>query len=281
MTREDDLGLQSAFPAFDWYSCTLPETVPGGDVMDALQVELGGDVVRCAGRHGYAERAVLSHGRRAVVSVSYGGAHDRCHVEATGAAADRLVPLIRRQWPDHRVTRVDSAMDWDDHGCFARVRDCALRAKRASGLKSRLAGDWIDARDGRTLYLGGKSAAVEVRVYEKGKQLPEAGRPDWCRAECQVRPPKLAGKLALASVDAAGVWGAARWSSGLYEALQGLPVARVDMRGWVLPDDARARAVLVAQYGAALTRWADDYGGDWATLGLVLGQAIADATTRP
>lgn len=266
LTREDELGSRGlqggTSPAFDWYSCTLSAELDGHDVIDTLQVELGGDLVRCVGRHGYAERAALLHGRRSVVSVSYGGAHDRCHVETTGGDAERLVPLIRRHWPDHRVTRVDSAMDWDDRQGFDRLSKCGLSVKRAFGLKSRLAGDWIDGVDGRTLYLGGKAAAVEVRSYEKGKQIPEAGRPDWCRAECQVRPPKLAGKLALASVDAAGVWGAARWSRGLFEALQGLPVARVDMRGWVPPDDARAYRFLVQQYGPLARRVSSgEYGG--------------------
>lgn len=220
------------------------------------------------GRHGYGVRDEIRAGQRCVVSVSHGGAHERALVETSGGDADTVTPLVRRLWPAHRVTRADSCLDWDDPDAWEAVTSEALRVARSAGVSTSVAGDWLDQQRGRTLYVGGTSSAVRLRVYEKGLQMPEAEKPHWVRAEVQVRPQKAAKSL-VARLEPAEVWGTARWSGRLAETLLGLPVASVSMSGWVPPDDQRARAALVAQYGSVLDRWSRDVGG-WAQLAVVL-----------
>lgn len=268
-------------PVFDWYAASLPEHVGGALALDVLRDDLGGGVVlRSRGRHGYGDRAVLMHGERPVVSVSWGGTHSRCHVESGGGSTQDVCRTVRARWPEHRVTRVDSALDWDDPEAWDQVHGLVLGIAQERGLSKALAGDWIDPHqrpgDGRTLYVGAPSSAVRMRVYEKGRQLPEAGRPDWVRAEVQCRPQRAAKGL-LASAEPLAVWGTARWTQDAATRLLGgveVPATRVVT--WREPDALRARTYIVRSLGRVLSQWALEVGG-WESLGRVLGDEIEGA----
>lgn len=257
---------------FDWYSATLDETVSGGDAADHLEAADLGSRARTAGRRGYAVRDEFYAGTRLVLAVSHGGAHDRPLVEASGPTSGQVADLVRRMWPEHRVTRVDSAIDWDAPDAWAELSGTALQVARGSGIKTSVAGDWLGKEDGRTLYVGGRTASVRLRVYEKGLQLPEAGKPDWVRAEVQFRPEK-AQKAACASLSASAVWGASRWSGKLWEAFTGLEVPVLKMSRWQAPDDLRARNALLKQYGKTVAAWRDEY-GSWAEWVKVFGELV-------
>lgn len=260
-TKETEPSATPPPARFDWYSATLASGTSGVDVVEQLGTVYGGTVARGVGRHGYALRDSLMHGQTALVSVSHGGAHDRPLIESSGGASHEVAGTIRRLWPTHHVTRVDSAMDWDDPDAWSELTGHGLAVARARGVKTSVAGDWLDQHDGRTLYIGSLKADVRVRIYEKGRQLPEAGKPDWVRCEAQVRPRKAA-KAVLAAVEPVGVWGAAQWSGMLAEAILGAPVERVSMAEWTLPDDLRAKTAVARQYGALFQRWLAEKSGD-------------------
>jgi DNA relaxase NicK len=91
--------------------------------------------------------------------------------------------------------------------------------------------DEIRPRDGdrgRTIYWGSTTSRVMVRVYEAGKMRDRLhfGRPDWARAEAQIRPGKAMEKVAAAQVSPLEAWGFAAWSMRAAEALSQFEVPR-------------------------------------------------------
>lgn len=272
---ESSLEVPEVTCRFDYYSASLAEDVEGDDAVDYfVSLDLGVPT-RSVGNHGYATQVDFMAGKRRVVQVSYGGSQKRPLVVASGASTDRVVELVRRRWPDHRVTRVDAALDWDDPAAWATTTGAALDLARRRGIKTSVQGDWLDAVDGRTLYLGGRASGFRTRIYEKGLQMSEAGRPAWVRAECQWRPDR-AQKLLAARLTPLEVWGGSRWGRELLEALSGLSVAPIKGQPWTPPDDLRARNALLKQYGRTITAWANEVGGFD-----VLAQILEDELRAP
>jgi hypothetical protein len=115
---------------------------------------------------------------------------------------------------------------------------------------------------------------VQLRVYEKGRQLPEARRPGWVRVELMVRPAKEQQRREFAKVVPGGFWGASGWSKEVGERLMGLDVPRMPA-GTVYrrQDDERAEWFLVRQWGKFLERRAGEVGG-WEVLGRALGDLV-------
>lgn len=277
MTRDDSTrvegGLRPELGArWDWYSASVGDSVAAETVVDSLRVVLGGALRVGPGRHGFGVREELLAGDRVIVGVSHGGGQERALVEASGWDTGRVAGVVRSLWPEHRVTRVDSAVDFDAAGAWQELSVLALAIARAAGVSTSVAGDWLGQVKGRTLYVGAPSSVVRMRIYEKGRQLREAKRPDWVRCELQVRPERAA-RFALAHLEPGQVWGCSRWAARFMEALTDAQVVPVSMRQWVMPDDLRARETMKAQYGGAIRRWKAEY-GDWATFGEMLGSEL-------
>lgn len=269
----EDAGRLPAY--FDWYAASLEPGNAGEHVFRQLHDALGGDAVERTGRHGYGVRRELRHGDRVVVGVSSDGSQGRVLVEASGGDAVKVSEVVRDLWPAHRVTRADSAMDWDGEGAWETLLGATLTVARGEGVSTSVTGDWLSeaAAKGRTLYVGGRTSSTRMRLYEKGKQLPELGRPHLVRAELEVRPQK-AGKAVAARLSPAELWGVSKWSHRLGNELMRVQVERVSLAGYVPPDFERARRALVTQYGHHLQAWAAEYGDDWSVLGRVLRQEV-------
>lgn len=253
--------------AFDWYSASLPEGITGDRVLDSLRLAVGGEPRRSAGSYGYGARDDLFHGQHKVASVFHGGSQPRVQFQTSGAGCHDVVGTFRRLWPRHDVIRVDSAVDFDAAGVWETLTGLVLDVADARRIKTRVAGDWLAGQDGRTLYVGGRQAASTLRVYEKGKQMQESGRPDWVRAENQVRPKKREARQALSRLSAGQVWGCAGWTRDIAARLSGADLEPVAMHRWRAPDGERARAALIKQYSATLEDWLAEYDGDVAAWG--------------
>jgi len=226
-------------------------------VVDSLRVPGGWDFGRD-----------LRRGEVHVARVLWGG-RNRVHVSAQGAGTPRVAEVVRDRWK-HGVSRVDVCLDWDEPGVWDEVSGQLEKVSLLHGIKRSQMGDWITPHrspgEGRTLYAGSEKSAVRVRCYEKGRQLPEAGRPDWVRAEQQTRP-NSSSKVRFASLTPSEVWGAADWTADLFERLTGelVPAARVVT--WHEPDGVRARAWMLRQYGKTLASMAREYDHDPARFG--------------
>lgn len=152
---------------------------------------------------------------------------DTTYFEFKGVTTPDAVASLRKHWATvHRVSRVDSCEDYDDPTAFERLTAIMDGAK-----DPRVQSTMIAPRDGdrgRTFYWGAKSSAAMVRVYEAGKMQERLhhGKPDWVRAELQMRPSKSITKLASAFMTPLEVWGLSSWTTRAAEALSHVEVPR-------------------------------------------------------
>ncbi len=149
------------------------------------------------------------------------------YFEVKGARTPDAVATIRKHWgKGHTVSRMDACEDYSAPGAFDQLVAVLDRCK-----DPRVKSDEIRPRDGdrgRTIYFGSPSSRVYVRCYEAGKMKERLhfGRPDWARAEAQVRPGKSAEKRLAASCTPLDAWGFGRWTQRAAEELAQVEVAR-------------------------------------------------------
>ena len=229
-----------------------------------LAAELGGcELVEGKGRNGYAGAYALVRGDDERARV-YGRSarHDEVHVVTSGEACDEVVPILRRLWPVHRVSRVDVSADFLED--FAVIDAIALDFAREKGVSFRLV---TDSAGGATRYLGSTTSETMVRVYKKSAQLralhpTRAGDvPDGIvRCEIQHRPGKRAMKERVAGMAPEDVWGLSRWTKQLAAMLLAVDAVRVSTHSRRPSEWSRALYYLAAQYGPAVSRRVDEVG---------------------
>jgi len=266
---------------FDWYAATVP-AIPDA-VLEVFRHEyIGAEFKNCKPLYGYENGIEVSNSTGTMAKILYGGKNGDPHIFATSEQTDIFVPIVRQYWPEHRVTRFDSAEDFDAPMAFESLMEVCLAVADESGLQVGHQGDWHREELGRTLYLGSPKSAVRLRLYEKGKQLraqilPEHGQglisPNWTRLELQVRPQKDS-KSAAATSTPEQVFGYAAWARTLAERALALEVPRVQVNVWRESDDERAFAFMVRQYGGMLQRLKHQL-GDWCCVGLSVGEAVS------
>lgn len=258
---------------WDWYSATVPE--PPEAVLGALVAGQDlAEVVESRGLHSYARGAEVRRGERVLARAFWGGVNgeDSTHVQGSGAEAAWLVGLVRSQWPEHSVSRADVCEDWSHEKAWRWVSKITLRVAREWGVKTSTVGDWIEARDGRTLYLGAPTSQLRARVYEKGLQL--GLDPHWVRFELQVRP-SGAGKRCVSFAQPDQLIESSPWTRDVARGL-GMPqLQAVRIRDpWVPSDDDSAMSWCIQQYGRLFERRAALLGG-WDRLGEYIGASVA------
>lgn len=212
-----------------------------------------------------------------VGSVQWGGSHGtRAMIEVKGERSPEVVERLRSRF-EHRCTRMDSCADFDAPGSFERLLGSCMKVKRRHKLKGERLGDWQDfPEQGRTQYIGSPVSVTRLRLYEKGKQ-PEylhLNRPDWVRAEVQIRPVKQC-KSMFSTLSAADAWGSSRWSRELAaEILSEHVDPHPAGTTWRASERDRALSWMCKQYGAHLVSLSEDLGG-WECVGLTLRELIA------
>lgn len=247
---------------FDWYQATF-DRLDDGRVPAGLALALGGSVVRGKARNGYAAAWDVLVGGDVLASVyGHSAREGEVHVQASGSGCDPVVPVLRRLWPTHRLSRVDSSLDF--RADFSQLDLVAVDFAAQRSLRHRLV---TDSEGGATRYIGAPSSEVRVRIYKKSEQLRQAFPeqadtvPDGVvRAEVQVRPGKRDVKAAAARLAPDDVWGMAQWTSDLAGSLLGFQPARLTTHYRRVSDHARILAVLGLQYGPAFGRRVDEVG---------------------
>ncbi len=257
---------------WDWYSATVESSAD--HVLGTLQG--GQDLVSVyptKALYSYSRGAEVRRGDRVLARAFWGGVNGdaNVHVQASGSDTPALVEMLRQHWPEHRVSRADSREDWSDPKVWRWVSKIAIAVAKDWGVRMSTVGDWIQAKQGRTLYLGGKTSRVQVRVYEKGKQL--GVDPNWVRLEVQVRP-SGEGKSALCSAVPGQLMEVSPWTRELARKV-GIPeLDAVKIRDpWTPSDDDNALRWCVEQYGAVFARKAVALGG-WDQFGAHIGAMI-------
>lgn len=293
---------------FDWYQTTI-EDKPR-DVLATI-AKLGHETRPADGlakRYRYAQGWAVHHQQRGVVAhVFAGGNGDKPHAFASSEATDAFVDLVRTEWPDrHLVTRMDAAEDFNEEGCYDRLRPVAKRIAKRHRLAFPTISDELDPNAGRTQYIGSTSSDYRARLYEKGweqvakllalfKQPIEAGavvsirnevtgedvRPqDWTRMELQLRPRQEDARRRAASLLPDEAWGCTPWAQELAAEALALDLERIVMRTRKVSKDEEALRWMCQHYGAMLQRLQHDL-GDWACVGKQIGEIVQEQQKRP
>lgn len=261
----------------DWYQATL-DAADHDQVARHIALSLVGEVAPGRGLYGYAAGLVVLRGDRELAKVF--GRSSRAgevHVQCSSDACDEVVPLIRRLWPAHRVSRVDSAIDLSCS--FEELDARALAFAEERGLRFRLV---TNSEGGATRYIGSPASEVMVRVYKKSEQLralhPEqAGEvPDGIvRAECVLRPSKRETKELAATMAPDDVWGFAEWSAFFALQLLDLEPLRTPTHFRRTSDWTRALHYLGQQYSPSVERRVEQVGRERAAAEVLRALGLA------
>ncbi len=181
----------------DWVNLSFPFDAREGSVERFIRVfteetgeRFGGMTDRSRGLHGYSTSYQFDRGG---VLFAYGGQRNTAFLSLSSEGCalvddwERFIYLGRNLLAG-RLTRWDGAVD--DFAGLHSV-DLAVEMYRQGWFKaggrqpsSRVAGDWLGQRGGRTLYIGNRDNGKLLRVYEKGKQLGDADSL-WARWEVE------------------------------------------------------------------------------------------------
>lgn len=259
-------------PTCDWYQATVE--LGHESLVEYLCTALGATARPLKkGINGYTTGVELidlttaPEQRRAIVA--YGGHNPLPNVLASSSEAPALLRALRSlEVIRHRVTRVDSALDYDEPGVFDRLTSLALSiadAPRQGGrIKVGYMGDWARG-EARTLTLGARGGRAYMRIYEKGfeqrdRNVADASL-DWVRVELEYRPDRVPEKLRAAGLSMSEVWGASGWSRDMWAALH-----EGEFAGEVIQDRpepstrASALAAMARQYGPTVRGLIEDLG---------------------
>lgn len=241
---------------FDWYSATL-ENLDDLRVAQNLAISLRGVVTFRKGLHGYSRGWSIERGKEKLVNVFGGSSREgEVHVQASSESCDEVVPLLRKLWPEHRVSRVDSAVDF--FGDFDQLRAYAKSFAKERGLA------WNEVTNsdgGATIYIGSRNSERFFRLYKKSEQL-RALHPERAseipagvlRAELELKPSKREAKERVAVMSAEDIWGLSKWTKDLAESLLSLAPERTKLRFSQTSDWNRSLHYLGLQYAPMIAK---------------------------
>lgn len=195
-----------------------------------------------------------------IAQVMHGGSNPNPNIKTSGQYSEEVRNIVVSKFPNGKISRVDSAYD-SYSGTQEFKKIVAWAEERAKQL--RINCRWIINSDdsiGNTLYIGSKTSRVQVRIYEKGKQMKYKSG-EWWRAEVQLRPDTRS-KGSSYNLSAGSVWGASQFTRELYSQMGGI---RLAASGFRMPSeykdlDTRA-SYMVTQYGQVLRDLVADEGG--------------------
>ena len=266
---------------FDAYACTIYEN--HDQIMQKLQLQFWGNFwYRTTGStNGYQELWVLKKNpdaKHSIVRAYMGGNCGGIHLDCKGYETTKFVECIRRNYPDHKVTRADVSVDFEYPGAWEGISTLVKGYKDSHGITRRT---FDGEENGVTVYLGSNKSPVSLRCYQKGKEQhgPDAS-PDWVRVELCVRPSNKEAKDAASKWHQEQFFGASSWSANLLQVLLSIPVERFKIGTvWRSADTQRARLALLRQYKTIIADWVVDLGG-WEEFGSVVIESIEEAEAK-
>lgn len=152
--------------------------------------------------------------------------------EVKGIYTPQFVAALRHYFPDHNCSRADVCEDYTGEGIYERFQAMGLAAilkRRGRRPSCSELADKLDSTLGRTQYFGkrGKDCRGFVRLYEKGKQMLQAGQdadPHWVRLEAEIHPDKAIHKRIAASLDPVGMLALAPIAHQIFTALANIDI---------------------------------------------------------
>ncbi len=255
---------------FDWYQASIPGAPPEVVMATLAKSEYYGDWEETRAQKGYDTGAQFVVGDQVLYRINYGGqnAEYGSNVVGSGGFAPKLAEIIRTNFPAHKVSRLDSCIDYHHKDVYDYLRKKALKIAKEQKVQVReIVKPLAESDDGRTLYLGSQTSAVSMRIYEKGKQLGCGD--EWVRAELQVRPQKDV-KVIAALLSPLEVWGLAKWSHSMAVQMGNAELQRVDAQVYQQSDHDRAYRFFLKQYRRVLEQMRTSH-GSWEAVGAQIG----------
>lgn len=177
----------------------------------------------------YVETINIDSENRTAAWVGYEQHSGMIYVEAKGETTPMLVKAIRSNFPVHSASRLDVAEDYDGPDAFNALQS-VIRAHKGSRTKGGYVALPDDVEDGKTWAAGTRGGVGYIRLYEAGKHPDRVhlGRPDWVRAEVEIRPHYGRDKRAAATMSELDVWGMTAWTHKVGEALSHVEINRFE-----------------------------------------------------
>ncbi|HMH59317.1 MAG TPA: hypothetical protein VK537_09065 [Galbitalea sp.] len=252
---------------FDWYEATVDNDTDSRTA-PSLALVLGAHLVRGKGRNGYAECWQLVRDDIQLCEVYGRSARlGEVHITVTSESCDEVVPVLRRMYPEHRVSRADAAVDV--HADFETLDLQVLAFAVERGLSYAM---MTGSDGGATRRIGSPRSETMLRVYKKTEQLralhPEIADtiPDGVvRFELVARPGKRAVKESLSTMSADDVWGLSQWSTEFASFVVGFEAERTATHFRRPSNYRRALHFVGIQYGPLMRDRAAEIGRE-ATL---------------
>ena len=237
---------------FDWYQATLDREV------EPLQV------LRWASFFGSCSPGKSMHGYDTChdfgqFKILYGGHSGQWGVHVIihgGDSCPGIVESFRSAFPSHRPSRIDVCLDFQGPGAWDDLYQLVTLTAGRFGVDSKLYGDFINAKTGRTIYLGTKNSTHRCRLYEKGHELRSKGildAPlDLVRLELQVSPSSIS-RASAAILTPDQVARSTKWTSFLCDTLRTVSAPTVNLTTRKKkPDAVDSFEHMCAQYASTV-----------------------------
>lgn len=277
----------SASWGLDWLRLSCPES--DVDFLTDRLVAIGFHPSPTRAKHGYLRGYEfrddpLSTGEAAFF-IWWGGdtMQSRATIEVPGATSETLFLALSRLPVAFSVRRVDLRLDYDGVS-FLSGQDAIVHTLENwpyRGIKPKYHKiDDMGQGTGCTLYVGGRQGECMIRWYEKGLQMRDPLRPNWCRFEVELKPKKAEQGLVMWSLLVHGKRDQLS-RSGFSAAFLPYFTASETVEKCIIPPEVKVRDfdgridVMVTQYGGLLGEMLQRSGGDWAGVADMLSRAFS------
>lgn len=213
---------------FDGYGATI-RGHQLGYVAERLALAVDGQVCNGKPMRRYSTTLSIETGSRMAAWVGLEHHTGMIYVEGKGETTPDLVKGIRAYFPEHSAPRVDVAEDYNDPGAFKALQSL-IRKHKGERVKGGYVALPDDVEDGKTWAAGVRGGVGYIRLYEAGKHPDRVhlGKPDWVRAEVEMRPHYARDKAAAAKMSPLDVWGITAWTHKVGEALAEVSINRFE-----------------------------------------------------
>lgn len=214
---------------FDWYQATLNKEVEPLEVLRWAQ--FFGESKPGKPIHGYDTAHDFGQ-----FKILYGGHTGQFGVHVIihgGDSCPDIVQSFRTYFPEHRPSRIDVCLDFQGQDAWSDLYELVTLTSSRFGVQSRLYGDFINAKLGRTIYLGTGNSTHKCRLYEKGHEMRSKGVDpesplDWVRLELQVSPTALS-RASAATLTPDEVARSTKWTKFLCDTLRTVSAPSVNL----------------------------------------------------
>jgi DNA relaxase NicK len=240
------------------------------------------------GKHGYTRGYEfrddpLSTGE-ATCFIWWGGdaMQSKATIEVPGSSSETLFLALSRLSVAFSVRRVDLRIDYDGVA-FLTGQDAIVNVLENwpyRGITPKYHKiDDMGQGTGSTLYVGSRSGSCLIRWYEKGLQMRDPMRPNWCRFEVELKPKKFEQGLIMWAMLVHGKRDQLA-RSGFSAAFLPYFVSAENADKIIIPPEQKVRDfdgridVMVTQYGGLIGEMLQRSGGDWIGVSDMLQRAF-------